>query len=78
MTVEQFRLALRAQPFRPFALRTGDGREYRVDHPEMALLTPNGRTVAVVAGNDSVAILDLLLVHAIEFQGAASEPPGGR
>jgi len=44
MTVEQVRAALRARPFRPFILRMADNHEYRVDHPELALPTPGGRT----------------------------------
>ena len=70
MTVEQFKNVHRAQPFRPFALRTGDGDEYRVGHPETALLSQGGRTVIINTGGEALAILDLLLVHAIEFATA--------
>lgn len=67
MTTDQFRNALRAKPFRPFDLKTGDGAHYVVNHPETALLTQGGRTVFINTGGEDVAILDLLLVHAIEF-----------
>ncbi len=70
MTIEQFTAAIRAQPFRPFVLHTASGAEYQVDHPEMASRTPAGRTVAVAAGDDAFAIVDLLLIEAITYQGA--------
>lgn len=73
MTTEQFRSALRAQPFRPFVLKTGSGALYPVQHPEMAMLSPGGRTVAVATGNDAIAVLDLLLVEAIEIGAAARD-----
>jgi hypothetical protein len=70
MTTEQFRDALRAVPFRPFVIRTADGREYTVDHPEVALPSRTGRTVAVATPSDSFAVIDLLLVTALEFEPA--------
>jgi len=46
MTVEQFRAALRAQPFRPFVMHLADGREVPVKHPELAVSTStHGETV---------------------------------
>jgi hypothetical protein len=71
MTTDQFRQALNAQPFRPFVIRTADGREYPVEHPETALLSRGGRTVAVHAGGDAFAIIDLLLIPALDFEPAA-------
>lgn len=68
MTTEQFRTALKAQPFRPFTVRTADGHEYLVDHPEVAIQSRSGRTAVVANGEDSFAILDLLLVTALEFE----------
>ncbi len=80
MTGEQFKASLKAQPFRPFVLWTEDGRRYRVDHPDMALLTPGGRTVVVVAGDDSFALLDLPLIERMESspQGRPSVAQGDR
>ena len=66
MTTDQFRNTLRAQPFRPFLIRTADGREYRVDHPEMAWQTPGGRIVFVATSDDAAVTIDLLLVTALE------------
>ena len=74
MTTDQFRAALKAQPFRPFTIRTADGREYTVEHPEFALLSKGGRTVVIAAGGDAFTILDLLLITALDF--ATSETAG--
>ena len=68
MTTEQFRRAWKAEPFRPFILKTGSGALYPVNHPEMVAVTGAGRTIAVAdaSGADAFAILDLLLVEAID------------
>jgi len=75
MTTEQFRKAWKAEPFRPFILKTGSGALYPINHPEMVTITGAGRTIAVAdsSGADAFAILDLLLVEAIEIP--ASTPP---
>jgi hypothetical protein len=68
MTVEQFRAALRSQPFRPFAVHLADGRELVVQHPELALPTPSGRTAVIVQPDDTVNVVDLLLVTGLEYR----------
>jgi hypothetical protein len=74
MTTEQFRKAWKAEPFRPFILKTGSGALYPVNHPEMVMITGAGRTIAVAdaSGADAVTILDLLLVEAIEVPAQAA------
>ncbi len=66
MTLEQIRAAHRAQPFKPFAIRTGDGREYRVSHPELLAIMPPGRTI-IVASRRAAEFIDLLLVTSLHF-----------
>jgi hypothetical protein len=70
MTIEQLRKAHQARPFKPFVLRTADGREYRVPHPEVLLITPSGRTVIVADTDDTVELIDLLLVASLHFNNA--------
>ena len=65
MTTAQLRTTLRAEPFRKFIIKTADGAEYPVDHPENVLITTGGRTAAVAVGPDAVAVIDLLLVTAL-------------
>jgi len=67
MTIEQIRKAHQAQPFRPFTLRTGGGREYHVPHPEFLFLFPTGRALLVVDQDGAGEILDLLLVESLHF-----------
>ena len=67
MSIEQFTAAMKAQPFRPFVLHTAAGKEYRVDHPELAMRTSGGRSIVVEDGQHAVAILNLLLIKAITY-----------
>jgi hypothetical protein len=71
MTVEQFRSALRTEPFRPFVMHLADGREVPVKHSEPAVSTSTGRIAAVVQPDDTLTIIDLLLVTDLEFRDTA-------
>ncbi|MGA2230727.1 MAG: hypothetical protein ABSH22_07495 [Tepidisphaeraceae bacterium] len=62
MTVQQLDNAHRAQPFRPFTIRMGDGRSFKVAHPEFLSRSPSGRTVIVYGSEENFSILDLLLM----------------
>ena len=80
MTTNQWRESMATRPFRPFSIRTADGRDFRIDHPEMAWATPGGRVVFVATSEDSAAAIDLLLVTWVEPVGtgigrAGQEPP---
>jgi hypothetical protein len=37
-----------------------------VRHPELLLITPGGRTIVAAASDDTLKIIDLLLVSAID------------
>jgi len=71
MAIEHFRAALRALPFRPFVMHLADGREVPVRHPELAVSTSTGRTTVVVQPDDTLTIIDLLLVTDLEFRETA-------
>ena len=71
MSIEQFTAAIKGEPFRPLVLHTAAGKEYRVDHPELAMRTPGGCTIVVADGEHSVAVLDLLLIEAITYATSA-------
>jgi hypothetical protein len=68
MTIEQLRSACSAQRFRPFALHLADGREIPVHHREFILAVPSGRTIVVCQPDDTLNIIDLLLVTDLEFK----------
>jgi len=68
MTIEQFRAALRNQPFHPFVIHLADGRGIPVRHPEQVAISPAGRTFHVVHADDTWNAADLLLVTDLEFR----------
>jgi hypothetical protein len=72
MTIEQLRALYQAHPFRPFVMHLADGREIPVQSPEFVLTVPSGRTVVVGQPDDTLNIIDLLLVTDVEIK------PGGR
>jgi hypothetical protein len=76
MTTQQWKEAIGARPFLPFTVRTGDGREFQVSHPEMAWATPGGRVVFVATTPDSAAAIDLLLVTSLEPVGLGTGRAG--
>jgi hypothetical protein len=63
MTAERIRWRL-SGGFRPFCLRTSDGREYAVRYPEWILLGP--RTLGVLDLDGEIVTLDLLHVVALK------------
>ena len=72
MTIEKIRDLYNAQPFRPFILHLADGRAVPVDHPEFLAAAPSGRTVVIYQPDDTMNIVDLLLVTDLEVR------PNGR
>jgi hypothetical protein len=65
MTSDQIRNALRSEPFKPFVLKTTGGRQYPVRHPEMVLLSPSGRTLALADSEDTFVVIDVLMVESL-------------
>ena len=68
MTIEQFRELFHAQPFKPFVIHLADGREVPVLHREFIMATPSGRTVVVCQPDDTLNIIDLILVTDLEIK----------
>lgn len=66
MTIEQFRNVCNAKPFQPFTIHTADGDRIPVLHREFVWSTPGGRTIVVGHPDDSMNIIDLLLVTRLE------------
>jgi hypothetical protein len=72
---EAIREAIRAQPFRPFRLHLADGRSILVAHPELILVTPQGRRVVVArAEDDGLTLVEPLLIVTLETIEPASAP----
>jgi len=75
MTTEQIKQAHSASPFVPFTIHMGDGRSFRVDHPEFLARSPTGRTVVVYNhSNEAFSVLDLLLMTELEVHGTPPSP----
>lgn len=68
--------ALADRPFRPFSVRTVSGREYRIPHPEHALVSPGGRNLIVTFDDDSVRVLDMLMIEGIDYPAPADSGRG--
>jgi hypothetical protein len=69
MTTEQLRKLHRAAPFQPFVIHSPDGSSLTVKHPEMMMISQGGRTAVVAADGDSFAIVDVLMITKLTFEG---------
>jgi hypothetical protein len=68
MTIERLKELYDAQPFKPFVLHLADGREIPVRHRDFIMAAPSGRTIVVMQPDDSLNIIDLLLVTDAELK----------
>jgi hypothetical protein len=66
MTLEAFREALNAQPFKPFDIYIADGRSIPVVSREFIMRDPRGRTIKVYQPDGSLSTVDLLLVTELQ------------
>ena len=71
MTNEVRRL-MNAEPFVPFMIRTSDGRQYRVKHPDYVAISPKGGRITVYANEETGTMLSALHVVAVEELPARS------
>jgi hypothetical protein len=75
MNVEKIRKRLTGG-FRPFTLRTSDGREFEVPHPEFIALGKSD--VVVVDKEGGIDILDALHIVSIKTAKAPKGAPGAK
>jgi hypothetical protein len=66
MTIEQLRKMHSARPFQAFEIHLADRQTLTVEHPEMLLQSQSGRTIAVAQPDDTIEIIDLLLVVSLK------------
>jgi hypothetical protein len=74
VTIEKIRDLYEAKPFRPFVIHLADGREVPVHHREFILAVPSGRTLVVCQPDDTLNIIDLLLVTDVELRPLQNGP----
>jgi hypothetical protein len=67
MTIEKVRAFYEATPFQPFVIHLADGRALKVQSPEFLATAPSGRTITVYQPDDSLNVIDLLLVTDLEI-----------
>jgi hypothetical protein len=72
MTIKQMRTFYDAQPFRPFIIHLADGRDIPINHREFIMAAPSGRTVSVYQPDDTLNVVDLLLVTDLEVKPPAN------
>ena len=68
MTIEQVRKFYHARPFRPFVIHLADRRGIPVVHQEFIMAVPSGRTLVVCQPDDTINVIDLLLVTDLELK----------
>ncbi len=71
MTADELRAFITAVPFRPFHVRTVDGRRLPVYNRDFILITPSQTHVYVFQPNDAYEVLDIAILPSVEF----STPP---
>ena len=68
MTLDRLRELYLAKPFQPFVIHLADGRNVTVKSPEFMAFSHSGRTIVVHEPDDSMRIVDLLLVTELHVQ----------
>lgn len=77
MTLEQLRKVHQTRPFVPFTLRTADGNQYAVQHPEFLAFMQTGRSIFVATPDGAYEIIDVMMVtsiHVANGEQAESRP----
>jgi hypothetical protein len=67
---DEVRKLMNAEPFRPFFVKTSDGKQYRVRHPDFVAISPKGGRVTVYADEETSTTLSALHIVAVELLGA--------
>jgi hypothetical protein len=66
MTGEQIRRHFEATQFVPFRVHVASGKSADVPHPDFMHLSPTGRWLIVDRPDDTVEMIDVLLVTSLE------------
>lgn len=65
---DEVRRLINAEPFVPFLIKTSDGRQYRVKHPDYVAVSPKGGRITVYADEEVGTMLSALHIVAVEPQ----------
>ena len=65
---DEVRKLMNAEPFVPFLVKTSDGKQYRVKHPDYVAISPKGGRITVFADEEVSTTLSALHMVAVEPQ----------
>lgn len=65
---DEVRKLMHADPFTPFLVKTSDGKQYRVKHPDYVAISPKGGRITVYADEETSTTLSALHIVAVEPQ----------
>ena len=65
---DEVRRLMNADPFVPFVIKTSDGKQYRVKHPDYVAISPKGGRITVYADEETSATLSALHMVAVSPQ----------
>ncbi len=60
------RKMMNAEPFMPFLVKTSDGKQYRVKHPDYVAISPKGGRITVFADEETGTMLSAFHIVAVE------------
>ena len=57
---------MNAEPFTPFFVKTSDGKQYRVKHPDYVAISPKGGRISLYDDEETTTTLRALHIVAVE------------
>jgi hypothetical protein len=78
MTAEALRDQLNASPFRRFLVKTTDGGTFTVEHPDFAMISPNGTEVIIYEKDNHYYVIAIPQIVSLEPVRNGSRKPGKR
>ena len=63
---DEVRRLMNAEQFVPFFVKTSDGKQYRVKHPDYVAISPKGGRVSLCDDEETTTILSALRIVAVE------------
>jgi hypothetical protein len=66
--IGEVRKLVHAEPFVPFLVKTSDGKQYRVKHPDYVAISPKGGRITLYADEEASTTVSALHIVAVEPQ----------
>ena len=64
---DEVRKLMNAEPFVPFFVKTSDGKQYRVKHPDYVAISPKGGRVTLYDDEETTTTLSALHIVGVEL-----------